>query len=48
MSFKIVFENVLIKIWLVKYDKIWLENVSNKNVVHETGRQIHENMDLPT
>ena len=48
VSFKIVFKNVLIKIWLVKFDKIWLENVSSKNVVHETGRQIHENMDLPT
>ena len=27
---------------------IWLENVYNKNVVHETPHQIHKNMDLST
>ena len=28
--------------------RIWLENVYSKNVVHETRRQIHKNMDLST
>ena len=28
--------------------RIWFENVYSKNVVHETRRQIHKNMDLST
>ena len=28
--------------------RIWLENVYSKNVVRETRRQIHKNMDLST
>ena len=28
--------------------RIWLDNVYSKNVVHETRRQIHKNMDLST
>ena len=28
--------------------RIWLENEYSKNVVHETRRQIHKNMDLST
>ena len=27
---------------------MWPENVYSKNVVHETRRQIHKNMDLST
>ena len=28
--------------------RIWIEDVYNKNIVHETRRQIHKNMGLPT
>ena len=28
--------------------RIWLENIYSKNLVHETRRQIHKDMDLST
>ena len=28
--------------------RIWIEDVYNKNIVHETRHQIHKNMDLST